>query len=189
MSPLRIEIESLLEKDGWTLEKRKKYTYAYKDDESERYRVGDRGIRKQRHTNVGWVNAGKRNLVPLSGVKEYLKGKVKGSEIIHGNPCGVEPQARVNPRETTSSEFSMHDLRELSRSIVGEIVSKYVSTEISAQELFGDIFASVARGESIVGTMIIERTRPGPHNVISGLTPTERTVLFHLIVNELQGFI
>jgi hypothetical protein len=106
MSPLRQEIESLLEKDGWTLEKRKKYTYAYKDDETERYRVGDRGIRKQRHTNVGWVNAGKRNLVPLSGVKEYLKGKVKGSEIIHGNPCGVGPPAAVkaNPQRTIEGQ-------------------------------------------------------------------------------------
>lgn len=96
MSPLRIEIESLLEKDGWTLEKRSKYTYAYKDDETERYRVGDRGLRKQRHTNVGWANTGK--LVPLTGIKEYLKGKAKGSDIIHGNPCSSGVPIKSNPQ-------------------------------------------------------------------------------------------
>lgn len=135
MSPLRQEIESLLTKDGWTLENRKKYTYAYKDDESERYRVGDRGLRKQKHTNIGWVNTGK--LVPLSGIKEYLKGKAKGSDIIHGNPCKTGSPVKSNPL------MGLVNLKQLAREVYESMLRDY-GVERFTTITIADINTSVA---------------------------------------------
>ena len=102
MNSLRKEVEELLEKDGWTVDRKLKYTYASKDGENERYRIGDRGLRKQKWMKSnGWtyVGKGKRQVVPLTGVKDYLKGRVVGTSMLaKTNPILSSPSLYASPK-------------------------------------------------------------------------------------------